>query len=80
MSQTKTILKQIPELYRAQAFDLLLFGWVQCGKKVLPATSVKQLIILFINHYDIDEGEASLESLEQVYNRMLRKSLHIEKK
>lgn len=59
------------KFYRRQAIHMLMFGFVRGLRAGLPSMSIKDCVIHFMNHHDIQEDDISVDSLCKEYSRML---------
>jgi hypothetical protein len=73
MSLEKNIRKTIPALYKCQAEDLLLFGWVTGQQRIVSTISTRQSVQMFMEFYDISEDEWSQEAALMTMSRMREK-------
>jgi len=70
MPKEKNFKNEIPALYKKNAEDLLMYGWVTAQKAIVPSLSVSKSIKLFMDHFNISEDDMSLETAQMVYNRL----------
>jgi hypothetical protein len=77
MGTEKEYIKIIPRIYRASFEDILLFGWVEGQKNILPADPVEKIIYKFFRRFGED---GNIESHITTYDRMKQKYWENEKK
>lgn len=66
----KKIMFDIPTLYKKQAIDLILFGYV-CGMtRAMPAMSAVEAIQMFLDDNSISEDEYPKQSAQVAFYRM----------
>lgn len=70
MKQQERIKISIPKLYRRQALDLMLFGFIEGMKAALPSLPTNKCLEMFQYKYGLSEDELPLMSAWQTYNRM----------
>jgi hypothetical protein len=73
MGSEKNIRKGIPALYKCQAEDLLLFGWVTAQQRVVPSITVTQSVEMFMRYFDISEEDWAVSSALMTISRMREK-------
>lgn len=71
MSRCKNYLVNIPRFYKLQAFDHLMFGYVQGLRKALPSMKVTDAIKTFLEAFSIDEDVYCFDTARVAYYRML---------
>ena len=70
MTKEKQILKPIQRLYKCNAIDLMMFGWV-CGvRRFIPSANIIDLIDEFMTFNDFTEDEYNSESAQTSFQRM----------
>ncbi len=72
MPKCKNYLLDIPKFYRYQTFDHIMFGYVNGLRKLVPSTSVKEAIEIFLNSFEIQEDDYCFDTAYGSYYRILR--------
>lgn len=62
----------IPKMFKRQALDNLLFGFIEGMKAALPSLTINECIEMFQYKFDLSEDEYPLRSAWQTYNRMTK--------
>jgi hypothetical protein len=75
----KPALKPIQSLFKKNALDLILFGFVQGAKKYIPSASIIDLVDGFSEEYNLNEDEYPSESAMTTYNRMLNDFINLKR-
>ena len=70
MPRTKGIEKLVPSIFRRNALDHLMFGYVQGVRKAIPSTQIMEAIQLFMCDYDLSEDDYSSYSAMTTFCRM----------
>lgn len=73
MPKEKSCTKIISNIYKRNAENILLFGWVNAQKKIIPAITLEQAIWGYFKYFDIDDWD--MESAKSTYCR-LQKEFH----
>ena len=71
--RTKECTKLIPNIYKRNAENMMLFAWVNAQKSIVPTITILQSIRSYINYFDLDEWD--MESAMATYTR-LQKEYH----
>lgn len=71
--------KHVPMLYRKTALDIIIYTFIDTQRFTIPGISVQESAKSFLKHYDIDEGDLSLEKITTTFFR-IQKELINEKK
>lgn len=66
----KNVFIDVPSLYRKQALDLIMYGYVHGIQKAMPSVSVKDAIMIFADSNNLDEDDFSWESAQTAFYRM----------
>jgi len=72
MPQTKPIIKGVPRLYRMQAVDHMMFGYVMGMMTALPGLSVKRCVESFMQEFDLCEDNYPLDSAHVHFYKMFK--------
>jgi hypothetical protein len=67
----------LPKIYKRQAVDLLMFGFVNGVLSALPMVTIKDAIFLFMQKHKITEDHYDYGSARSRYYRMLNESKDI---
>jgi hypothetical protein len=67
MPKEKEITKVIPNIYKRNAENIMLFSWVKAQKQIVPAITLDQAIMNFFRFAGIDWD---LESARATYLRL----------
>lgn len=70
MPKEKKIERDIHKLYRANAIDLMMFGYVNGVRAALHTVSVHKALEMFMSEFALDEDDYSIETAHVLYNRM----------
>lgn len=70
MAKEKKILKDIQRLYKCNAIDMMMFGWVTATRRFLPSVNIKDAISAFMDFHNMDDNEYPYESAEVTFQRM----------
>lgn len=76
MPKPSEIEKQIPELFRANALNLMLFGYVRGVKSALHTLTISQAVDMFMKEYGLTDDNYNRESAITSYNRMQNKFIN----
>jgi hypothetical protein len=68
MPQEKELQKLIPQIYKKNTENLLLFGWVNAQKQIVPTVTIEQAIWNYFRFFGIDDWD--MESARTTYSRM----------
>jgi hypothetical protein len=60
----------VPKLYRRNALDLMMFGFIEGVKTAMPTLTIQQCIILFNKKINTPNEDYSIEVDRNKYNRM----------
>jgi hypothetical protein len=71
MTPQERVKISIPKLYRRQALDMLMFGFVGGMKAALPSLTINECLQMFQKEHSFSEDEYPLRSAWQTYNRMM---------
>jgi hypothetical protein len=71
MSKCKNYQLNIPRFYKFQAFDHMMFGYVNGLRKALPSMTIREAIRLWIESFDIDEELYCFDTARTTYYRIL---------
>ena len=66
----KNVFIDVPSLYRKQALDLIMYGFVHGIQTAMPSVSVKEAIMIFADKNNLDEDDFSWESEQTAFYRM----------
>jgi len=77
MSKVKPIEKKIPALFRRNSLDHMMFGFVHGVRNVLPSTSIKEAVSLFMSTQDLTEDDYPLTSAMTIFNRMNKEFINL---
>ena len=67
MPREKECTKLIPNIYKRNAENLLLFSWVNAQRQVIPTITLEQTIWAYLKYYDI---EWDMECAMSTYSRL----------
>lgn len=70
MPKEHRIFIDVPRLYKRQALDHIMFGYVTGIRRVLPSESIKKCIIRFLEDNEMSEDDYSLDSALKSFFRM----------
>jgi len=70
IKNTNKLSSGIPKLYKRQALDLLMFGFVQGMFAAMPSLSLKDCLIMFMRRYKLSEDDYHYDSARVTYDRM----------
>jgi hypothetical protein len=62
MPKEKGIISDVPRLYKVQALDNIMFGYVLGMKTALPSLSIERCVDSFMQEFDLSEDEYSRDS------------------
>ncbi len=68
MPSEKDLTKCIPKIYKRNAENILLFGWVNAQKQILPTVTLEQSIWNYFRFMGIDDWD--MESARSTYSRL----------
>lgn len=71
MGQCKSYPLNIPRIYRFQALDHIMFGYIQGLRKALPSMTVIQAIQEFQKSFGIEDEDYCIETMKAVYYRII---------
>lgn len=77
MPREQPIMKPIPRLYKYQAIDLIMSGFVHGMQTALPALSVEKALQIFVDLYGIDYHEYPLDSAINKYSEIKKERLKL---
>jgi hypothetical protein len=60
----------VPKLYKRNALDLMMFGFIEGVKTAMPTLTIQQCIILFNKKINTPNEDYSIEVDRNKYNRM----------
>jgi hypothetical protein len=60
----------MPKLYKRQALDLMMFGFVNGMQSALPSMSLKNCLVYFQKRHNLSEDDYNLDSARITYYRM----------
>lgn len=66
----------IPKFYRRQAFDVMIFVFIDAYRFLLPSVTIEEAVNAFIKRYKIDKDLITFDAIQQSYYRSL--ALHNE--
>ena len=66
----KKVFVDVPSLYRKQALDLIMFGFVHGVQTAMPSVSAREAIKIFAEKNDLEEGDFPIESAQTAFFRM----------
>jgi hypothetical protein len=66
----KNVFVDVPSLYKKQALDLIMYGYVHGIQTAMPSVSVREAIKIFAEKNDLDEAGFSWESAQTAFFRM----------
>jgi len=61
----------IPKFYRRQAFDIMIFTFIDTYKLLLPSVTIEECVNAFIKRHKIDITLISFDAIQQSYYRSL---------
>ena len=70
MPKQRSLFVDIPKLYRRQAIDLIMYGYVHGLKKAMPSLSMDECIELFKEENGIGEDDLALGTAVSTIKRM----------
>jgi len=70
MAREKRIFFNVPALYKRQALDHLMFGYVHGVKRAVPSATIKDCILMFMEDNELPEDSYSLETAMRTFQRM----------
>jgi len=73
MPKRKECTKLIPRIYQRNAENLLLFGWVNAQRKIVPTITTEQAIWSYFEFADIDDWD--MECAISTYSQMQKEFL-----
>ena len=77
MTHAGSIRKAIPKLYKSNALNLLMLGYVQGMQDALPAITDDKALQMFMRHYRLTDEDFSLESAKVYFVTMKKAFLEI---
>lgn len=80
MPKESKILELIPKLYRRNAIDLVMFGYISSHKKILPSMSIENIIYDFCKEYNIDLDEFDIGSATRKYYKLIQDLIKLKNK
>lgn len=68
MPKGKECTKLIPKIYKRNAENLLLFGWVNAQKQIVPTITIEQAIWNYFKFCDIEDWdmESAIVTFSQI--------------
>lgn len=72
MPKVKTALRAIPRIYRQQALDSIMFGYVWAMRRTMPHLSMTQILEWFHKDFELDEDNYPIDGAKVVFNRCFK--------
>lgn len=66
----KNVFVDVPSLYKKQALDLIMYGYVHGIQTAMPSVSVREAVKIFIENNDFNDDDFSWESAQTAFFRM----------
>lgn len=79
MPKRTAIENQIPALYKRNALNLSLFGYIRGARAALHTISVPEAIGMFMEEYGLDDDDINRLSALNTYNRMQKELLNLKR-
>lgn len=70
MARTSKTVNLVPPLFRYNALNLLMFGYVQGVRKTIHTMTIDAALESFIDAYGLDPDDYNTESAKATYNDM----------
>lgn len=61
----------IPKFYRRQAFDIMVFTFIDTYRLLLPSVTIEECCKAFVKRYKVDTALITTDTIQQSYYRSL---------